>query len=407
MLTRLTVKNFRLLRDVVIDFEEDAPTVFIGPNGSGKSTVLEVLDFLARCAGQGLQEATRAHGGLGNLKTVGAAGPIEIKTELKFKTGERRRQFDLEWSIMLDQTTNGTPLVVAETLVDRGGKAPKSLVTGDVEEWEDRQVHSEVDATEVSPVTNPRQLAFEAFVDANRYPGLAWLNRTLSGINVLGAISTAPEWARADLAQQSPRDTMVIGPKDFLDRQGLGLANALYGLFTEHADAWEQLERAFRAEFPFVRRITFPADAGGSKISFAIEDSRFPARKLYASELSDGMISLLCLLTAVLQPNQSAVLALDEPDANLHPSALRRFMSLAHKEHRHRRLAIVTHSTALLDELQDPAKSIRIVEPGKDGAVVRRVDKDALTAWLKTYSLSELRQTGLLDAPNTGAANAE
>ena len=37
MLRRLHVKNFKLLRDVEIEFETDKPTVFIGPNASGKS----------------------------------------------------------------------------------------------------------------------------------------------------------------------------------------------------------------------------------------------------------------------------------------------------------------------------------------------------------------------------------
>jgi predicted ATPase len=35
----------------------------------------------------------------------------------------------------------------------------------------------------------------------------------------------------------------------------------------------------------------------------------------------------------ILNPIQFAVLALDEPDAHLHPSAVRRLMALAHGKH--------------------------------------------------------------------------
>jgi AAA15 family ATPase/GTPase len=57
MLERLRIKNFKLLRDVELEFQRDVPTVLIGPNASGKSTVIEVLDFLARCATEGLEPA--------------------------------------------------------------------------------------------------------------------------------------------------------------------------------------------------------------------------------------------------------------------------------------------------------------------------------------------------------------
>jgi predicted ATPase len=187
----------------------------------------------------------------------------------------------------------------------------------------------------------------------------------------------------------------------------LGLANVLYTISTDHAEAWQDLEAAFRAEFPFVRRIVFPADVGGSKIAFAVEDKRFSGRKIFASEMSDGMITYLCLLASVLQPHQLGVLGLDEPDANLHPSALRRLMSLAQQPHGKRGLVLVTHSNALLDELREPAKSIRIVESTEGGARVRTLDAAALEAWRKDYSLSEMRRTGLLDAANSAYGSDE
>lgn len=40
---QVRIKNFRMLKDVEIDFDE--VTTFIGPNGSGKSTVLRALDW--------------------------------------------------------------------------------------------------------------------------------------------------------------------------------------------------------------------------------------------------------------------------------------------------------------------------------------------------------------------------
>lgn len=411
MLKRLRIKNFRLLRDVDIDLDVfPKPVVLVGPNASGKSTVLEVLDFLSRAVINGLQSAATAHGGIGTFSTFGVSDPVEIETTWRvvYHLGTpKERKYVLEWRLSLAPARSGAVLVKSESLIDRAGTVPRELIT--TAEDGTRFVHAEGDDTsKSSAIKSNHKLAVEEISDADRYPTMHNLTGLVGGIRILGGLASAPAWARAATASPSPRDSLVIGPVNFLDRQGIGLANVLYGLYTDHAETWSELEQAFRSEFPFVRRIVFPADAGGSKISFAMEDNRFSNAKIYASEMSDGMVSFLCLLAAVVHRGAYGLLGLDEPDSNLHPSALRRVMALAHEEKylTRRALIIVTHSNALLEELRDPAKSIRIVDTGKNGAQIRKLDPDALDAWRKEYSLSDLRRTGLVDSTN-GAQEPE
>jgi predicted ATPase len=403
MLKSLRIKNFRLLRDVNVEFASNWLTVFVGPNGSGKSTILEVLDFLSCCADHGLETAARAHGGIDGFRTAGRSDPVEIQAMWHFYTeGESLPGVvGLDWHLVLDRGASGAAVVRRETLRDLTNPEAPVVIVRTADDGA-RTVISERDVSErPSKVRSDTELAFEAVVDADRYPGLSWLNFLAGEIRVVGSLSTAPAWARTDSSGPSPRDSLVIGPQEFLGRQGVGLTNVLYSLQSDAPAAWAELERAFRSEFPFVRRIAFPADPGGSKIALAFEDARYPGRKLFASEMSDGAIAYLCLLAAILQPKQFSVLGLDEPDANLHPSALRRFMDLVQRPRPVRPVAIVTHSNALLDELHDPADSVRIVESSKDGAIVRKLDKGALDAWRKEYTLSEMRKTGLLDTPNS------
>ena len=405
MLERLRVKNFKLLRDVELDFVGDAPTVLIGPNASGKSTVIEVLDFLARCANEGLEPALLAHGGMNAIRTAGVTSPVEIESSWRI---ESYGADELRWTLSLDAGPNGQVVIRAETL-HVGERALLSTNENGA-----RVALSEVESpspSRLKPAPRPpppvRTLGFQAWVDPNRYVGLGWLRYCVSDIRVMGAMATAPPWARASFERASARDSQILSTQTFVDREGLGLAVALYNLQTDHGDTWERLQRAFRAEFPFVKRIVFPADPGGSRISFALEDERFNGRRIYASEMSDGMIVYLCLLSLVLHPDQRAVLALDEPDAHLHPSAVRRLLALAHEKHGHRPLLMVTHSNALLDELRDPAASIRIVEPTKAGARIRKLDAEALRAWRAEYALSEMRRTGLLDPSNSAYGSDE
>lgn len=405
MLRRLHVKNFKLLRDVRLEFEEDAPTVLIGPNASGKSSLLEVLDFLRRCADDGLESALVAHGGINAIRTAGATGPVEIDATWMFTKSDKLqsadaglagRTFHLRWTFAVDGTRGGQGVLAREALYDGETRLVGNGADGHREILDESTPKPRYDR-----LPDELKLAFDGRADRTRNPGLFHLRVILLGSQVLGVLASAPAWARSAAERASARDAVVISRQAFLDREGLGLAVVLYNLQTDHAEAWSRLTQAFRAEFPFVKRIVFPPDPGGSRISFAIEDDRFAGRRVYASEMSDGMITYLCLLSLVLHPNQLGVLALDEPDAHLHPSAVRRFMALAHDEHLRRSLVIATHSNAVLDELRDPAASVRIVEPSPDGARIRRLDPEALAAWRGEYSLSDLRRTGLLDQSNT------
>jgi predicted ATPase len=395
MLQQLNIKNFKLLRDVELEIQGDAPTVLIGPNASGKSTIIEALDFLARSATDGLESALIAHGGMAAIRTAGSTAPVEIHTHWNFGRVGVERRWDLHWTLRIDARPGGQFFIASESLRD-GDTVLISTSQDGI-----RTVIDELTPDgEPSQITSPRTLGFEAFVDPKRHSIMATLRAILQGVRVLGAMASAPPWARASMERASPRDAMVISTQSFVGREGIGLATALYNLQTDHAVAWGRLEQAFQAEFPSVKRIVFPADPAGSRISFALEDERFPGRRIYASEMSDGMIVYLCLLSLILHPSQRAVLALDEPDAHLHPSAVRRLMALAHGRGR-RDLIIVTHSNTLLDELQDPAESIRIVETTKEGARIRKLDAAALETWRAEYTLSDLRRTGLLDPTNT------
>jgi predicted ATPase len=407
MLTQLRVKNFRLLREVTIDF--GPLTVFIGPNASGKSTVLEVLDLLSRLSGESLEEAFDVHGGVYGIRTIGASGPLEISTRWKFNHKKRfesgkGRSWSLDWELQLDQAPNGALAVRRETLLERAAPT-RTLIETSPEgvRWvHPHPLDEDGNLGEGGPPATapPDTLAFNAVRDDQRFPALTHLRRILGEIRVLGSLTASPRWARADPAGPSARDSLIVAPAPTIGRQGAGLANVLNSVWVDHPDAWAELERAFRGEFPFIKRIVFPPDAGGSRIAFAVEDTRFPERKILASEMSDGMVTYLALLAAIVQPDQLGILGLDEPDATIHPSALRRLLDLAQRAHGKRRLAIVTHSNALLDELQAPAEQIRVSRVTKDGASIERLDADALAAWRSQYSVSDLRRTGVLDQPN-------
>jgi predicted ATPase len=175
-------------------------------------------------------------------------------------------------------------------------------------------------------------------------------------------------------------------------------------LQNNHHEAWEELMAAFRAEFPFVQRLEFPADPAGGRIALSWRDRRYPGVRLQGHQMSEGMTAYLCLLAAILSPEPAAAIAFDEPDVHLHPSAMRRLVYLLEKASERTAVFVTTHSDRLLDFLSDPAGSLRVCEPKDGGVTVQSLDRGALDEWRKDYSLAELRERGHLDSSNASTA---
>jgi predicted ATPase len=140
MLKKLTIRNFKAIQDMTIEFTP--LTVLIGGNGCGKSTVLQALDFLRAAATRDIPEYLRERGwGFDELKSKLSRGqdkPIEFmaffefKIENEFKTIEWRCSVDFQdkkWIVQEDISSNDRTLVSV-------GNTPKT-VYGQVWDFKD------------------------------------------------------------------------------------------------------------------------------------------------------------------------------------------------------------------------------------------------------------------------------
>lgn len=402
MLTKLSVKNFRLLRDVSIDVTPGRPIVLIGPNGSGKSSVLQVLDMLGRWAGDGFTKGLQAFGGGESVLTAGTSrGTIEV--EFRNKQRQVRR-----YGACFERSKPGDMTIVSEwfdSFTEGLAEDPLRIVsrdTGSLILYD--EVRKEI-TTKSQDVGRPRfsdKLSFEFVKDIFSHKSLEWLRNELAGVHVYSGFLITPPWVR-DVREGvvSPFDSAVVAPVARIDHRGLNLVNALFHLQNNHDDAWEELVESFQAEFPFVQRLEFPADPAGGRIGLSWRDRRYPGVRMQGHQMSEGMTSYLCLLAAILSPEPAAAIAFDEPDAHLHPSAMRRLIPLLEKASERSAIFVATHSDRLLDGLTDLAGSLRVCEPKDGGVMLRTLERGKLDAWRKEYTLTQLRERGHLDPANT------
>lgn len=410
MLTKLSVKNFRLLRDVSIDVEPGKPIVLIGPNSSGKSSLLQVLDLLGRWATEGFDAGLYAFGGSSSVVTNGLAfgehATIDVHLDSRGSDRYSRGQTGpLRYEVGLSDTW----LVQERLSAYPQGPAEEPLQLAEYEDGGDHWIWNEESKSQNDLKVGfdvGSQLFFQLVKQSSLYPTLERLRSALTSIAIYDGFLTTPLWARdAREGRLSPFDSALVAPVPRIDRRGLNLVNALYHLQSNHGDEWDELIHAFRAEFPFVSRLEFPADPAGGRVALGWRDQRYPGVRMQGHQMSEGMTSYLCLLAAVLCPEPTAVIAFDEPDAHLHPSAMRRLVYLLERVSTRTAVFIATHSDRLLDFLSDPAGSLRVCEPSRDGVAIRTLDRQALDEWREDYSLSQLRERGYLDPANASAAD--
>lgn len=197
----------------------------------------------------------------------------------------------------------------------------------------------------------PSETALAAFRDAARYPEIEAVRRELL------------EWRlyhdfRTDEASPIRQPCYAITTPT-LSSDGRDLAAVLATLFVIREDTVD-LAAAVDDAFPGARL------HAGDEGSWCKLEMRFPdmPRPFGAHELSDGTLKYLCLLGALMGYRLPSLIALNEPEASLHPSLLPPLARLIAQAAQRTRIWIVTHSDALAAALHEETgkKARRVIK---------------------------------------------
>ena len=113
-----------------------------------------------------------------------------------------------------------------------------------------------------------------------------------------------------------------------------------------------------------------------------------------ASQLSDGSLRFICLVTALMQPDPPATIIIDEPELGLHPYAITLLGALLHSASEKMQIIVATQSVALVNQFS--IDDLIVVEL-KDGSSVFKCPKECeYELWLEDYSVGELWEKNVL-----------
>jgi predicted ATPase len=134
-----------------------------------------------------------------------------------------------------------------------------------------------------------------------------------------------------------------------LDSDGTNLGAVFATLKHIRGDTVD-LDAAIEKAFPGARLEIPPPD---TYATFSMLFPEVPHRAFGAAELSDGTLQFLALLGALLSYRPAPFIALNEPEASLHPDLLPALAQAIARASERTQVWVVTHSLALAHALED------------------------------------------------------
>ena len=343
-LTTMLIRGYRSVRRIALPIE--ACSVFVGANGTGKTNLYKAIGLLRAAADGSITRAVAADGGINSVLWAGPrqrGQPVRLHLKAFFDntpagivTTRCSYEIDLGLPRPTDAAFSIEPLVKHERLAVHDGRRNVVMMERKGPAVTLRNESGKRES--LADAVLPSETALAAFRDGSRFPEMEAVRRELLDWRLYHDFRTD---------QGSPvRHPCHAITTPTLSADGHDLAAVLATLSRIRQDTAD-LDRAIDDAFPGAHLV---AGDEGSHCRFTLAFPDMP-RPFEAHELSDGTLKYLCLLGALMGYRLPALIALNEPEASLHPSLLAPLARLICAAADSTRIWVVTHSDVLADEL--------------------------------------------------------
>lgn len=391
MITRISAKDFRSLRDV--DVAVKPFQVLVGPNGSGKSSLLDVLGFLADVTTLGVPEAVSARGdSLRDLTWAHGADGFTLAVEAKVPGALQKAvaaEFDrVHYRMSLVESGSG-PVVARETL----------------------------ELLSKAPVSPPKILLERS---ANKRDKVYWEHQTRGAGWGLDLKSIPQRSVLGNVVRDEERLPLTLW---FHDQLKLGFRRVLLQDPALHRPVSASKAKAFPTDGSYLPAAVARLDASPEKktrwiehLQTALPDiddvvvrERPEDRRTYVSvkyragvevpswAVSDGTLRLMALTVLAYDPESVGKFFLvEQPEDGIHPRALETaYQSLEGMYDA--QVMLTTHSSLLLN-IVEVEQVLCFTRDDEEGTrVVPGAEHPALRDWQRDTNLGMLFAAGVLE----------
>ena len=162
----------------------------------------------------------------------------------------------------------------------------------------------------------------------------------------------------------------------------------------------ERIGKVLAAIVPATRRVRTVKRGQSLSLEFTQEWGDRKQLRFDASSISDGTLRALGLLAAIYQRPSPSLMAVEEPEASMHPGALGAILDLLLLASRRMQLVVTTHSPELLDAKWITDEYIKIVTWSEGATRVTPVAESSRAALQQhLMGAGELLRSNALEAP--------
>ena len=335
-------------------------SVFLGSNGAGKTNLYRALQLLQASAAGTLSQELAGEGGMQSALWAGERIPGDSATlTLSADFGQARDRNFYRYSLTVGLSRSATDnegiahalgnafaleaQVKKETLAFQNERRPEKLLERRgpyLVARDEAGVRQEIDRELMASET-----ALGSLQDPSRFPDLYAIQRTMLDWRFYHDLRTDPAspMRRPCLAVTSPT----------LASDGANLA-AIFATLLYIRNETTDLDEAIEEAFPKAK-LVMPEPQRTASFGMIFPD--YPQRVFDASELSDGTLRYLSLAGALLGLRLPAFIALNEPEASLHPDLLDPLARLIVRAAERTQIWLVTHSQLLADAIAEHGKT--------------------------------------------------
>lgn len=377
-LENVHIKNFLSLRDVELPLKP--LTILVGPNASGKSNVLNALNLLNDMM---KEEELPPVEFIQNLLWAGEASHITFQVQTKVK--ETQTVYELKLKAETDN-----PVVAEELLVNDVNVISVQDGQGKVKDE---------DGENETPYKS-NKLALKSAGDYGDKPTTRALTEFIR------------EWKfydfRPDLIREHfkvlPLSLLLsgeLGKSPKLDDDGSILSALLSDWYEDTPDRFQSVSDSLVASTN-LRLDQCKIDADNQLCLLEGYKQPIPLERA-----SDGTLRLVAYYILLNEPELPPLIAIEEPERNLHPGALTGITNVLEQISERSQVIITTHSSQLLDAFnpENLSDSLRVLLlrniPGQGTEVINlediRGDRVALDGWIQDFGIgSAIFDSGLL-----------
>ncbi|MFH7585795.1 AAA family ATPase [Oceanimonas smirnovii] len=355
----LSISGFKSIRHMD-QLRLGSLNVLIGANGAGKSNFVAYFRMLSELVKGRLQLWTSKQGGAERVLSYGIKETSALTTSIRFGANG--------YDIRLEPTVDGAFTFAQEQLYFDGpyfGVTRPRLGEG----------HSEANLRKEKEQGGSQKIASYCF----------------------DAISSWKVYHFHDTSDTAGvKRRCALHDNEYLRKDAANLAAFLYRLQQEAPTVYNRIRKTVRLAVPFfddfvLKPETLATEEQQIRLLWKQNDSDY---SLWPSQLSDGSIRFICLVTALLQPNPPTTIIIDEPELGLHPYAITLLGALIRSAATRTQVIISTQSVPLLNEFS--IEDLIVVEREQGASVFKRLNAEDFERWLEDYSVGELWEKNIL-----------